>query len=380
MNPLPVVWTVLFSTWSSCGFDSRSCFRYRFETDRPENKGLELAITLYIRTARTRKCSVADVALLAGIMAIEVCGGPKVPFTPGRMDRVRAGPANHVPLAHATTAAIKSLMIDEMGMTLEEMVASIGGAHSVARSRRADNPSDLDVHTGPMDKTPLVMDNEYFKALAADPEGANIPADRDMMKDPEIAAIVRRFADGEDFTPYFSRSIQILGNFNARFQNDVSPASDEAATPAVSRVLLEDDSSPAPAPAPAPASTSASTSAPSTGRGLFASSPSSTRSGSSSSAGGLASLFGGSGGLASLFGGGSGGSGGLASLFGGGSGGSGGLGGGFLARILGGLGGSGSSGSGSGGGLLKSLLGGSGGSSIWGTGGGGGILSSLFGQ
>lgn len=76
----------------------------------------------------------------AGVVAVEVAGGPLIPFRMGRRDQSRAG----IPLegllpdaSNGTGAHLKSIFA-RMGFSAQEMVA-LSGAHTLGRARRQNS-------------------------------------------------------------------------------------------------------------------------------------------------------------------------------------------------------------------------------------------------
>ena len=151
---------------------------------------------------------MADVITLAAYMSIKVCGGPDVPFQFGRIDAVGPNPPGMLPGAHIKPDELKKMFMGRLGLSIEETVAIIGGGHSAGRSRRSDNPDDATVQTGPLDSTPDLLDNAFFKEILQRPQDALIPADGDMVSDPELRAVIERFAGKEDFMPYFISAME----------------------------------------------------------------------------------------------------------------------------------------------------------------------------
>jgi hypothetical protein len=68
----------------------------QFELNRGENLGLEPTINFYKGIAQRRRISMADAIVFGGNLAVEICGGPKIPFKPGRIDATGPNPTGTI--------------------------------------------------------------------------------------------------------------------------------------------------------------------------------------------------------------------------------------------------------------------------------------------
>jgi len=104
----------------------------------------------------------ADLYTLAGCVAIEFLGGPKIPFNMGRSDHDNGSkcPANgRLPDAAQGADHLRKVFGERMGFSDQEIVA-LSGAHTLGRCHRARSGFD-----GPWTTHPLRFDNEYFRNL-----------------------------------------------------------------------------------------------------------------------------------------------------------------------------------------------------------------------
>lgn len=114
----------------SCG----GTMRHPTELNRSQNRGLSLAVAR-LRPVKSKfpTLSHADLFTLAGVVAIEHMGGPKIPFTGGRVDKPvsEVPPDKRLPDEKQGAAHVKQIF-SRMGFTLQETVALIG-AHSMGK-------------------------------------------------------------------------------------------------------------------------------------------------------------------------------------------------------------------------------------------------------
>ncbi|KAH0852589.1 hypothetical protein HID58_093888 [Brassica napus] len=124
--------------------------RFKDELNRPHNKGLEKAVAFCEEVkAKHPRVSYADLYQLAGVVAVEVTGGPAIHFTPGRKGR--------------------------------------------AHKERSD-------FEGPWTRDPLKFDNSYFVELlnGETPELLQLKTDKALLGDPKFEPYVKLYAKDED--------------------------------------------------------------------------------------------------------------------------------------------------------------------------------------
>lgn len=222
--------------------------RFSPEKDDPENAGLAAAQKLLEPIKEKYPLiSYADLWTLAGAVSVEIMGGPKIDWKPGRIDKQmmnRADSAINMPdnkniinisvpengrLPEAARGAdhIRSVFT-RMGFTAQETVALIG-AHCVGRAHK-----DVSGYEGPWTNTPIMFGNTYFKLLTektwipkvwdgplqfVDEQDLDqfvmmLPSDIALLKDPEYNIHVNRYAVNNslwmnDFAQAYSKLLEL---------------------------------------------------------------------------------------------------------------------------------------------------------------------------
>jgi len=161
-------------TWNMCGsYDKQSntggsngaTIRFRPENTYDANRGIHIARDR-LETVKSRfpGLTYADLYTLAGVVAVEAMGGPKIKWTPGRVD---AKPTDYIPpdgrLPDAASGAdhVRTLM-HAKGFTDQEIVALMG-AHSVGRCHL-----ERSGYHGPWTRAPTTFSNQFYKDLLDD--------------------------------------------------------------------------------------------------------------------------------------------------------------------------------------------------------------------
>ena len=172
--------------------------RFEPEAGHGANNGLSVAHALIkdIKDA-VPEVSYADLYQLAAVVAIEVCGGPKIPFRFGRTDAT--GPDQctedgRLPDATKRIPHLKSVF-ERMGLTVEDMLV-LSGAHCLGRAHK-----DRSGFEGAWTTDPLKFDNEYFRHVAkgAAPAGLLLlESDKALCDEPKLKALVEAYAESQD--------------------------------------------------------------------------------------------------------------------------------------------------------------------------------------
>ncbi|CAF2067594.1 unnamed protein product [Brassica oleracea] len=167
--------------------------RFKDELNRPHNKGLEKAVAFCEEVkAKHPRVSYADLYQLAGVVAVEVTGGPAIHFTPGRKDAESADEGD-LPDPNQGASHLRTLF-SRMGLTDNDIVALSGG-HTLGRAHK--ERSDFE---GPWTRDPLKFDNSYFVELlnGETPELLQLKTDKALLGDPKFEPYVKLYAKDED--------------------------------------------------------------------------------------------------------------------------------------------------------------------------------------
>jgi len=214
--------------------------RFASESDHPANNGLKIARDL-IEPIKKKypSLSYADLWTLAGVVAVEEMGGPKIPWRPGRTDVVDGStctPDGRLPDAGKGPSHVRDVF-GRMGFNDQEMVALIG-AHALGRCH-----TDRSGFDGPWTHSPITFSNYFYINLIEKhwtpkswkgpvqfedekKELMMLPADLALTKDPEFRKWVEIYAKDEelwfkDFASAFSKLLELGVQFP---KQEVSPS------------------------------------------------------------------------------------------------------------------------------------------------------------
>jgi len=209
---------------TSTGGSNGATMRFAPECNHGANAGLGLARKLLepVKAAHP-EISYADLWTLAGVVAIEVAGGPKVGWHSGRTDAASGEscpPDGRLPDASKTQDHIRNVFY-RMGFNDQEIVALLG-AHTLGECHR-----DRSGYVGPWTRDPHGFDNSYFTLLLdekwqvkagmplqfEDKTGdlMMLPADLALVVDPEFRKYVELYAkDGNKFNQDFAKAFEKL--------------------------------------------------------------------------------------------------------------------------------------------------------------------------
>uniref|UniRef100_A0A2P2LV11 L-ascorbate peroxidase n=1 Tax=Rhizophora mucronata TaxID=61149 RepID=A0A2P2LV11_RHIMU len=158
------------------------------------NNGLKIALDFCEEVkAKHSKISYADLYQLAGVVAVEVTGGPSIDFVPGRKDSNISPKEGRLPDAKLGTPHLKDVFY-RMGLSDKDIVALSGG-HTLGRAHPERSGFD-----GPWTKEPLKFDNSYFiELLKAETEGLlKLSTDKALLDDPGFLPYVELYAKDEE--------------------------------------------------------------------------------------------------------------------------------------------------------------------------------------
>jgi len=214
-----------YDVTSKTGGSDGATMRFTPEANHKANAGLDVARSLLNPIqAKYPTLPHADLWILAGCVAIEHMGGPRVEFRPGRKDKPDGAfcpPDGRLPDATQGPAHVRAVF-NRQGFNDQEMVALIG-AHCVGRCH--PNRSGFD---GLWTNSPTTFSNDFFVQLLerkwtkrrwngppqyADETGTlmMLPADLALIEDPEFKKWVVIYAkDEERFFKDFSKAFQKL--------------------------------------------------------------------------------------------------------------------------------------------------------------------------
>ena len=189
--------------WHSAGtYDQASktggpfgTMRHKGEQAHAANNGLEIAVRLLEPIKEQFPIlSYGDFYQLAGVVAVQLTGGPDVPFHPGRKDLDE--PPKEVRLPNATLGNdhLREVFVKQMGLSDKDIVALSGG-HTLGRCHK-----DRSGFEGPWTNNPLIFDNSYFtELLTGEKEGLlQLPTDKALLDDPVFRPLVEKYAADED--------------------------------------------------------------------------------------------------------------------------------------------------------------------------------------
>lgn len=164
------------------------------ELNHAANKGLKTAVDFCEEVkAKHPKISYADLYQLAGVVAVEVTGGPTIHFIPGRKDSLESPEEGRLPDAKQGAAHLREVFY-RMGLGDKDIVALSGG-HTLGKAHK-----DRSNFEGQWTKDPLKFDNSYFvELLKGESKGLlKLPTDKALVEDINFRKFVELYAKDED--------------------------------------------------------------------------------------------------------------------------------------------------------------------------------------
>ncbi|KAI7866179.1 heme peroxidase [Spinellus fusiger] len=145
------------------GGSNGATMRFSPESNHGANNGLDIARNLLEKIhAKHPDISYGDLWTLAAVCSIQEMGGPTIPWRAGREDALSAQsctPEGRLPDGSKKEDHIRDIFY-RMGFNDKEIVALVGGGHTVGRCH-----AERSGFEGPWNESPTLFNNEYFKAL-----------------------------------------------------------------------------------------------------------------------------------------------------------------------------------------------------------------------
>ncbi|CAO2831338.1 unnamed protein product [Amaranthus hypochondriacus] len=189
--------------------------RFTQELNRPPNKGMENAIRLCESIKRKHPdITYADLYQLAGIVAVEVTGGPTIEFVPGRVDSDFADD-DGLPNPNGGANHLRNIFY-RMGLNDKDIVV-LSGAHALGGAHKDRTPG----FDGNFTRNPLKFDNSYFvELLRGDTPGlVKFPTDKALLNDPAFRPFVELYArDERAFFRDYAESHKKLSELGFNYQ------------------------------------------------------------------------------------------------------------------------------------------------------------------
>ncbi|KAL1820594.1 hypothetical protein ACET3Z_015463 [Daucus carota] len=164
------------------------------EIKHAANTGLHIAIQLCEEIkAKNPRITYADLYQLAGIVAVEVTGGPSINFVPGRKDSLNSPEEGRLPDAKRGSSHLRDIFY-RMGLSDKDIVALSGG-HTLGKAH-----VDRSGFDGAWTKEPLKFDNSYFvELLYGDSIGLlKLATDKSLLEDTQFRRYVELYAHDEE--------------------------------------------------------------------------------------------------------------------------------------------------------------------------------------
>ncbi|GAB2231928.1 hypothetical protein Droror1_Dr00010947 [Drosera rotundifolia] len=167
--------------------------RNKEELNHEANRGLKIAVDLCEEVkSKYPRITYADLYQLAGVVAVEITGGPTIDFVPGRKDSNESPEEERLPDAKQGASHLREVFY-RMGLSDKDIVALSGG-HTLGRAR-----PERSGFSGAWTKDPFKFDNSYFvELLQGETEGLlKLPTDKALEQDPAFRRYVELYAKDE---------------------------------------------------------------------------------------------------------------------------------------------------------------------------------------
>ncbi|KAL5099582.1 hypothetical protein RYX36_003909 [Vicia faba] len=199
--------------------------RNQQELNHSANKGLKIAVELCEEVkAKHPKISYADLYQLAGLVAVEVTGGPAIHFVPGRKDSLESPEEGRLPDAKQGASHLRQVFY-RMVMNDRDIVALSGG-HTLGKAHK-----DRSDFKGQWTRDPLKFDNSYFRELlnSESKDLLKLPTDKVLVEDPEFCKYVELYAKDEkaffkDYAKSHKKLSELGFNPNGNYHSKLAKA------------------------------------------------------------------------------------------------------------------------------------------------------------
>ncbi|KAI4327757.1 hypothetical protein L6164_020182 [Bauhinia variegata] len=168
--------------------------RNETELRHSANNGLKKAVEFCEEVkAKHPKITYADLYQLAGVVAVEITGGPPIDFIPGRKDSKESPEEGRLPDAKQGASHLRDIFY-RMGLTDKDIVALSGG-HTLGKAHQERSGFE-----GPWTRDVLKFDNSYFVELlkGESKDLLQLPTDKALVEDPRFRHYVELYAKDED--------------------------------------------------------------------------------------------------------------------------------------------------------------------------------------
>jgi cytochrome c peroxidase len=156
-----------FTSLGETGGCDGAWLRFGPDADAVPNTGLAEHVQVLEKVKAAHPCiTYADLYTFAGSVATELAGGPAIVWHPGRVDALGHGPSapsfsSRIPEANINAPAL-GYYATQSGLSPREMVALVGGGHSIGAASTENSGWNMVFVQGDAWPTP---GNRYFKDL-----------------------------------------------------------------------------------------------------------------------------------------------------------------------------------------------------------------------
>ncbi|KAF7828977.1 L-ascorbate peroxidase 3 [Senna tora] len=160
------------------------------KNEKELNQGLAEAVNLFDEVKKEcPKITRADLYQLAGIVAVEITGGPSIEFNAGRQDSMKSPEEEWLASDDIEDASKLRNINKRMGLSDGDFVALYGGLKRLSKEMTADDKGKT---------APLKFDNLYFKQLLKTNALTLKGVEKALMDDIEFHKIVESYAKEEE--------------------------------------------------------------------------------------------------------------------------------------------------------------------------------------